>query len=255
MSKITAILVDDEPQALSALKQEIELHCPQLKVLGTASDIESCIQLIETTRPDVAFMDIQLEEGLSFEIIDKTQHIPYQIIFTTAYNQYAIRAIKLAAIDYLLKPINRKELISSVQKITKQNPTRDTSLLEQIALLKNELEGKTNNSSKIALNSKSGVELIETSDILYFAASSNYSEVYIQNRPRILASRTLKDISQIVDSANFCRIHHSYLINLQHLVRFNSKENLVELTNGTIIPISLRKKAQFIEQANLKNVI
>lgn len=241
------LIIEDEPQAISALKSEIYLHCNDLQIVGEAGSITEGLEKIEQLKPELIFMDIQLSDGLGFEILARLKEHHFKVIFTTAYSQYAIKAIKFSALDYLLKPIDSEELKIAVNKARKSKQEDD--LLKFETFLSN--INKTKNHKKIALQTTEGIHIYEIESIIKCSADSNYTSISFTNGKKQLFSKTLKEFEELLENSGFERIHHSHLINLDHLVQFVNKDGgYVLLSDKTTLPVSQRKKNQLIDALN-----
>jgi two-component system, LytTR family, response regulator len=247
---IRAIIIDDESRARSALKQEIALNCPEVLIVGEADSVQSSVELIQSVSPELIFLDIQLSDGLGFHILDKVGSDNYDIIFTTAYSEYAIKAFKTNALDYLLKPIDSEELIAAVAKVSSRQPEELTPPVEtgkQADL--NILQQK-----KIILHTSDGLFVIQIAEIIRCNSYGNYSFVYLKDGNKILLAKILKEIEESLKPFGFERVHHSHLINLNHVKSFRHKDGgLVVMTDLSEVPVSLRKKGAFLEQLEKLN--
>jgi len=241
-----AIIIDDENKARSVLKTLVQEDCPEITFLDEASDLLSGVQKIKITNPDIVFLDIEMPEHSGLEIINffKDEPVNFQIIFTTAYNQYAIEALKLSAIDYILKPIDSEELVSAVRKakyaIEKNNINNKLSNIEKVF---NQLS-----LNKIALEVPKGILFVSHDDIIMFEADGVYTKVYLKNGKIELISKTLKYfVEQLEDKSIFYKPHRSYLINLKFMNQLVKKDGLhIVLENKKTIPISRDKKNEFL---------
>jgi two-component system, LytTR family, response regulator len=242
-----ALIIEDEAQAISALKLELKTNCPTIEIIGEAKSIKEAIEKIKLLQPELVFLDIQLSDGLGFEILKLHQNNSFKVIFTTAYSQYAIKAIKFSALDYLLKPIDSEELIAAVDKAFKSSDTNNTIKIENFLHNQNEAPSR----KKIALHTSEGVTIFELESILRCTAESNYSCVYFTNGKKILFSKTLKEFEDLLCTSGFERIHHSHIINLNHLVSFVNKDGgYVILSDKSTLPVSQRKKSNLIAALN-----
>jgi two-component system, LytTR family, response regulator len=242
-----ALIIEDEAQAISALKLELKTNCPTIEIIGEAKSIKEAIEKIKLLQPELVFLDIQLSDGLGFEILKTHKENNFKVIFTTAYSQYAIKAIKFSALDYLLKPIDSEELIAAVDKAFKSSKTNDTIKIENFLHNQNE----TTSRKKIALHTSEGVNIFELENILRCSAESNYTCVYFNNGKKLLFSKTLKEFEDLLCASGFERIHHSHIINLNHLVSFVNKDGgYVILTDKSTLPVSQRKKSNLIAALN-----
>jgi len=241
------LIIEDETQATSALKLEIETHCNHLEIVGEAKSIKEGIAQIKKLEPELIFLDIQLADGLGFDILSAFEDADFKIIFTTAYSQYAIKAIKFSALDYLLKPIDSQELIDAVKKAGKTS--KETEKLKLGNFVHNQAEPTTR--KKIALQTTEGISIFEIKSIIKCSSESNYTCVYFENGKKMLFSKTLKDFEELLSSSGFERIHHSHLINLNHLTNFVNKDGgYVVLSDKSTLPVSQRKRSQLIESLN-----
>ncbi len=241
---MNALIVEDEPQAVSALKYELKMNCSDINIIGVAANIKEGVSKIKSLNPELVFMDIQLSDGNSFEILEQINHINFKIIFTTAYSQYALKAIKASALDYLLKPINSKELKSAILKAKKYN---ETFFLEKIKLFVE--NNKINQLRKIALHTSEGVNIYEVDNIIKCISEGNYTNIHLKNGSKILVTKTLKDLELILNNQGFERIHHSYLININHLIKYINKDGgYVVMSDKSTLTISQRKKSSFLKK-------
>lgn len=241
-----AVIIDDENKARSVLRTLIEEDCPEITEIQDASDLVSGVALIKAFQPDIVFLDIEMPEHSGLEIANffKEQPIQFQIIFTTAYNQYAIEALKLSAIDYLLKPIDSDELIQAVQKAKKAIEANNiTNKLSQI-----EKTFKQLSLNKIALEVPKGILFVSHEDIILFEADGVYTKVYLKNGKVELISKTLKHFAdQLLEKSIFYKPHRSYLINLKYMSQFVKKDGYhIVLENNKTIPVARDKKEEFL---------
>lgn len=231
------ILIDDELQGRNALKTKLKMHCPRVEIIGEAENGAQGIELINKLKPDLLFLDIEMPVMTGFEMLNTIQDRSFQVIFTTAYDHYAIKAIRYAAFDYLLKPIDAEELIQCTQKLEKiKYPINE----DRLQLLQNKF-------SKIALATSEGLIFSTVEDILYLEADSNYTIFHFKDKSKQIVSKTLKDFEELLPGDTFFRSHHSFLINLQHIKKYLKNESQIELTNGSMVDLSRRKKEEFLK--------
>ena len=245
-NKITAVIIDDEKHAISALKQEINFHCQEVEITGFASEFDKSIEIINELKPELIFLDIQLGNRLGFDLINNIKYKKFDVVFTTAYSQYAIKAIKFSALDYLLKPIDYKELIEVV-RIFKDKKKDNQDIDEKIRFLTNQLI-KKKGFDQIVFSCSDGTHIIKLINITYIESNGNYVNIYFDNRRRLTVSKTLKNIQEMLDENEFVRIHHSYIINLLHLEKHYSKTHSVTMTNKVKLPVSVRRSSNFAEK-------
>ena len=238
---IKAILVDDEMHCIETLSMLLIEYCPQVKVIDQCRSGTKALESIAQTKPDLVFLDIEMPAMNGFELLQHLDNIPFSVIFTTSYDQYAIKAIRFSALDYLLKPIDPKELIVAVQKVQVQKalPSNDQFeiLLKQVNQQKNALQ-------KIAIPTSEGFELIPADQILHCEADDNYTHLYLKNKSKVTACRTLKEMEEILqDLPYFIRVHHSFLVNLNEVSKYIRGEGgYLIMNNGTTINVSRSRK-------------
>ena len=241
---LTAIIIDDELKGRIALKQKIHDYCTDILLEGEAENGMEGIKLIEAIHPDIVFLDIEMPRMDGFEMLHRLPGKNFHLIFTTAYDQYAIKAIKYAAFDYLLKPIDIEELKLAVSKIHSNQQIYTGKKLE---LLDQNIHGK-NAFNKIAVSTLDGLLFFDIKDIVHLEANSNYTTIYFNNRPKLIASKTLKDFEELLPADIFFRTHHSHLINLTFIKRYIKGDGgQIELLNGNYADVSRRKKDEFLK--------
>lgn len=240
---LTAIIIDDELKGRVALKQKLLDYCPEIQLEAEAENGMEGMKLIEKIHPDIVFLDIEMPRMDGFEMLHRLPEKNFHLIFTTAYDQYAIKAIKYAAFDYLLKPIDIEELKMAVSKIHSHQQVHTEKKLE---LLDQNLQ--KNNFNKIAISTLEGLLFFNISDIIQLEANSNYTTIYFNNRSKLTASKTLKDFEELLPADIFFRTHHSHLINLNFIKRYIKGDGgQIELQNGNYVDVSRRKKEEFLK--------
>lgn len=250
MVKMKTLIIEDELQAISALKSELAIHCPQVEIIDEARTVNDGIKKIKTLNPELIFLDIQLADGLGFEILEHFKEHSFKVIFTTAYSQYAIKAIRFSALDYLLKPIDAQELINAVERA--YNINKDNEWIKLQTLISNFTQPVQK--KKIALQTSEGINIYELDSIIRCSADRNYTELHLVNGKKTLFSKSLKEFEDLLLHSGFERIHHSHIINLNHLVSFVNKDGgYAKMSDNTEIPVSQRKRAQLIDSLNKIN--
>lgn len=236
--KLKAIAVDDEQHCLDTLLWEIERHCPKVEVVKSFLDPEQAYKELKKTNIDILFLDIHLQSTSGIELLQRLQPVDYHVIFVTAYDEYAIKAFELAATDYLLKPINGKRLKETIDRIHMINePSQD------LKNLIDKLMSEANNVKKIALPILSGFEFVSPDLILYIEGDNNYSIFHFKNGSKLVISKTLSYIENLVKTYSFLRVHKSYIINVKYIVRYFKRSGAtVVLENGKEIPVSRTRK-------------
>ena len=244
MNTINCILVDDEPLNLDGLEKMITRYCPELTVVGKANNAQEALELIRSLSPQIVFLDIQMPRENAFDLLDKLMPVNFEIIFVTAFDNYALKAIRYSALDYLLKPVDMDELRTAVQKARTKLMEKDVNMrlsgfLDQIR----ERSGQ----SRIALKTKEGLIFYPIKDILYCTAERSYTRFTFVNGKQLLVTGNLKEFEGLLPEDNFCRVHDSYLINLDHVKKYHyGKGGYVEMADGVPIDVSSRKRAAFL---------
>ncbi|MBI1183513.1 response regulator [bacterium] len=241
-----AIIIDDEAKARRILEALLAEHCPDVQVIASADDVPAGVKAINREKPDVVFLDIEMPGYTGFQLLDFFDNISFDIIFTTAYSDHALKAFEVSAIDYLLKPIQIEQLVKAVEKVRKK---KNHQLAEKIEALKqNLLENKP---AKIALPVADGLLFVKPEDVLYLKAESSYTHIYLQTDRALLVSKTLKEFEKLLDHPHFMRIHRSYLINLNHVKQYvKSDGGHLEMDNGDIVYFSKDKKDELMAAFN-----
>ena len=244
MEILRAILVDDELSSLQNLQSKLVEFCPDVEVVATAQKPEDAILFIRQHKPDVIFLDIEMPRMNGFRMLDELGELDFEIIFTTAYNHYAVDAIRISAFDYLMKPVAIKELQNALERLAKY---RQTHTRDKLDVLRQSLSPNKSQEEKIAIPTNEGLEFIPIKNILHIESSSNYSRIFLTDGKNILVTKLLKDFEDILEPYNFFRVHNSHLINLAYIKKYIRGEGgQVEMQNGDVIDVARRKKEEFI---------
>jgi len=242
---LKAIIIDDELKGRIALKQKLQDYCPEVQLSGEAANGEEGLLLIEKNHPEIVFLDIEMPLMNGFEMLQQLKNKDFHLIFTTAYDQYAIKAIKYAAFDYLLKPVDIEELRSTIKRIQQHSSHPNTQ--QKLEALKENVHPKYN-FSKLAIPTLEGLLFFNINDIIQLEAQSNYTAIYFVNHPKLIASRTLKEFEDILPQEIFFRTHHSHIINLNYIKRYIKGDGgQIELQNGNYVDVARRKKEDFLK--------
>jgi len=245
---IKAIIVDDEISAIQSLKWEIERFCKGIEVSDSFTDPNEAISAIDYLKPDCVFLDIEMPEMDGFQLLKSLKYRDFELIITTAYDNYAIKAFKESAIDYLLKPIDTDDLLKSVKKV-KSNKEKNTLGSEFKKALENLLPKKT--SQKVALPLSGKTVYVKSDDIIYCKSDGNYSEVFLKEGQKEVLSKKLKNVEQLIAKPNFFRVHNSYLVNIDYIKEYvKSDGQYLILEQGTSIPVSRAKRAALLDLLN-----
>jgi len=236
-----AIIIDDIENSRLTLAHDLFMYCPQIKVIGEADSVKSGLEIIHEKKPDVLFLDIQLSDGLGFEILEKLGNFDFRIIFTTALDSYGIKAIKFSALDYLLKPIDPDELVEAVRKLDKNS--KNENIRENINLLLDSMKDIPLANKRIALNSADKVNLVYIKDIIRCESQGSYTIFYLNNKEQIVVTRNLKEYENLLEEYSFVRVHHSHLINFNYLKEYLKKDGgYAVMTDNSHVPVSFRKR-------------
>jgi two-component system LytT family response regulator len=246
MNKIRTIIIDDEPDAVNFIKSLIEEYCPKLEVIDIARSAKEGAKKIIEKNPDLVFLDVEMPHRSGFDLLSQFPEKFFDVIFITAFNHYAIKAIKFSAVDYILKPININEFIVAVEKVMDKRSDNHHRADSFQALLENV---KSAMPGKLAIPTSDGMEYLNTKEIIRIEADRSYSWFYLINHKKILVSRNLKEYQELLTDRNFFRTHNSHLINLEHVKKFIRHEGgAVELDDGSQVPISRGKRDLFLMQ-------
>ncbi len=241
---LKALIIDDEENSRAALKGKLDLFCPDIRPITEAGDIDSAISEMVSGKPDVMFLDVKLACETGFELLERVrdEEIQWngQVIFTTAHDEFALKAIKFSALDYLLKPIDPEELVKAVRKVQQINSVEPT---ENVSVLLENFRSATSSPKKIVIPSSDGMHIIKVSDILRCESSSNYTQFVLKTGKNLLASKTLKEFDNMLSDHNFERIHKSHLVNMNYVKRYvQSDGGYVIMEDDSRIPVANRKK-------------
>jgi len=247
---ITAVLIEDDKHLRTGLKALLERYTSDIAIIGEAESVKTGIATIEKLKPQVIFLDIHLNDGTGFDILEKVAatngKINAHIVFITAHEQYAVKAFKFSALDFILKPVDPEELQNTIAKIKEASGKANS--FEHIDLLLENIRKKVDNFKRIALSTSDGIHLFDVSDIIRCEAKINYTQFYIKNHKPVLISKTLKEYEELLAEHGFERIHQSHLINLSYLKSYIKNDGgYVIMADNTSIPIAQSKKEKLQE--------
>jgi two-component system LytT family response regulator len=241
---IKAVIVDDVEQARETLKEDLKAYCPDIAVIGEAEGVVTGAKALKEHQPEVAFLDIQMQDGSGFDLLEILgDNINFKVIFTTASDAFAIKAFKFSAVDYLLKPIDPDDLMAAVEKL-KDTPA---ATKESIDLLKDKISSDKP-FKKLALNTLEKIHITDIKDIIRCESNVNYTMFYFAGGTRLLVTKTLKEFDEMLREHSFVRVHQSHLINAEHVKEFVKIDGgYLVMKDGTEVPVSTRKKQAVME--------
>src|SRR5688572_1474776 len=243
---IKAVIVDDEPFCCEALATLLERYCPGVKVVDICYSGDHALSVIPEQQPQIVFLDIEMPKMNGFELLEKLPELKFEIIFTTSYDQYAIKAIRFSALDYLLKPVDREELQRAVQKATQR---LHHPLPQQLEILLQKLHQPASSIQKIALPTMEGLQMIAVNSIISCASDSNYTVFFLKNKQKLIVSRPLKEIEEMLEEYSFLRVHNSYLVSLNEIEKYVKGEGgYLVMTDGSAIDVSRSKKETLLNK-------
>jgi two-component system, LytTR family, response regulator len=241
MEKINTLIIDDEPACTESLAIELEMYCPQVHILAACNSAEEGLSKIVSLKPDLVFLDIEMPWMNGFELLRQLRQINFEVIFITAYDQFALKAFEFSAVDYLLKPIRKEDLLSAVQKVEQRRSKQFTT--DHIEAMLSNINFLNRDFSSIAVPTGEGLEFIPVEEIVYCAADNNYTYIHKTSGGSLLLSKTLKEVEGMLSNHSFLRIHQSYLINLKHLRKYiRGQGGFVVLSNKKELPVARSKK-------------
>lgn len=242
---IRTVLIDDEIDSIKILQKLLGSYCPQVEVVGTAEGVETATTLIRATRPDLVFLDIEMMQGNAFDLLNRLQPINFQVIFVTAFDNYAVRAFKYSAVDYLLKPLDINRLVAAVEKVS--GKFEKENVLAQMKMLMENLGNISLSDQKIAIPTLTGLSFVALGDIIRLEAKGGYTAICMVDKQKILATRTIKEYEDILPPNIFYRIHNSHIINLQKIKKYQKgRGGSVIMEDNSNIEVAIRRRDDFI---------
>lgn len=247
---IKAVLIDDDGNLREGMKAMVNLYAPEILIAGEAASVKAGMELIEKVSPDIIFLDILMNDGSGFDLLEQLKMkfgtISSHIVFITAHEKFAIKAFRFSALDFLLKPVDPDELQIVIKKI--KNIIHQNNNHNHIELLLENIRKKPNGFKKIALSTSDGIHLFEIKDIIRCESEDNYTRFYFKNHKAVMISKTLKEYEELLEDQGFERIHQSHLINLNELKSYIKKDGgFVVMSDDSQLPVSQRKKERLQE--------
>lgn len=241
---LRALIIEDEKAHQKNLANILEELFPKVQLAGIASNVEEGLLLIKEKKPDLVFLDVQMPPKTGFDLLSELDEINFQVVFTTSYDEYAIKAIKFNALDYLLKPVNKGDIEQALERAN----TKPTGQKEQMNQFLDYLK-EPEKMNRIVIPVADGFEIVDIDSVIYLEADRNYTYIHRQGKNKILSSKHLKHFDEMLENNGFYRIHQSYLVNLKNVVKYiRGKESQVKLSNDIILPVSRNNKDGLLEK-------
>ena len=235
-----AVVIDDIADARSGLMKDVTNNCPHVEIVGEAEGVVSGAKLIKKENPDLIFLDIRMEDGNGFDLLELIDHNNYKVIFTTGADEFAVKAFKYSAIDYLLKPIDIEELKLAIERANDMHEN-------QLDVFNDHIENK--NVKRIALHSLEKIHIVEVEDVIRCESNGNYTFFYLKTEEQILVTKTLKEFDELLSPFDFLRVHQSHLINMNQIKEFNKTDGgFIVTKDGVQVPVSTRKRTVLMER-------
>ncbi|HXG00778.1 MAG TPA: LytTR family DNA-binding domain-containing protein [Bacteroidota bacterium] len=245
---ISSIIIDDEQSCIDRITDLLgRSHAGVIEVVASCRSVEEGIQAITAFRPQVVFLDVQINDRTGFDVLKLVPDVHFEVIFTTGFEKYAVEAFRFAAIDYLLKPVDQDDLRQAISRVQEKLSKQEMS--KKLDVLFHNLKTLEGASKRITLPTLSGLVLVQVSDIVRCEADVNYTHIFLKNRQKMTVSRTLKDFADLLEDYNFYRVHNSHLVNLAHVVRYErGKGGFVAMIDGSQVEVSMRRKEEFLKR-------
>ena len=241
--RIRTVLVDDEKNSLIILHKLLEKYAPQVEIVATAQSVKEGIEIINEYEPELVFLDISMPDGDGFEVIEKVEFKNFQVIFSTAYDQYAIRAFEVAALHYILKPVNPDDLVESLKRF---ESIEEENLSDKISILS---EAIKETPTRLILPTSNGMHVIQVENIVRCESSNNYTTFFLIDKKRIVVSKSIQIYERLLESSNFCRIHNKNLVNLKYVKKYvKGRGGYVVLNDDSHVDVSDGRKKKFLQK-------
>ncbi|MCB0402667.1 MAG: response regulator transcription factor [Flavobacteriales bacterium] len=242
-------IVDNEEGVREGLKEMLSGFCPEAVFVGEANGVKTGLEMINNVNPQIVLLDVEMDDGTGMDLLSQFEKPEFATIFVTAHDKYAVNAFKFSAIDFILKPVDPEDLITALEKAAHR--IASTTMNKQLSVLIDNIRNTNQAHHKIVLKDAESIHFVEVSDILYCMAEGSYTLFKLVNGDKIFVSKNLKEYEKMLDEYNFYRTHHSYVANLNHVVRFDKKDGGTLILKGeTHIPVSFRKKEGLVDRLN-----
>jgi two-component system, LytTR family, response regulator len=244
---IRTVLVDDEIDSIRVLERLLETFCPQVTIVGKADGVETALRVIQSSQPDLVILDIEMTHGNAFDLLNQLQPIDFQVIFVTAFDNYAVRAFKYSAVDYLLKPVDIDDLRDALDRVTEK--AQEKGVMNKMKVLLDNMGTLNLSQQKMAVPTITGLMFVAIRDIIRFEAKGNYTVIFLHNGDQVMATRNIKDYEDLLPDSIFCRIHNSHIINLQNIQKYNKgRGGYVIMEDGSSIEVAIRRREEFLRR-------
>ncbi len=243
---LRGIIIDDEPYCCEILAAMLESDCPEIKIVSICNSAADALAAIKKYTPDIVFLDVEMPKMNGFEMLEQLPSVNFHLIFTTSYDQYALKAIRFSAIDYLLKPVDREELKTSVQKVKDRI---QVPVPQQLEILLEKIRQPAKLINKIALPTMEGLHMVPVDDIVSCQSNDNYTNIQLKSGKKMLVTRTLKDMEEILEQHSFIRVHRFYIVNLNEIEKYIKGEGgYLVMSDGTTIDVARNKKETLLKK-------
>jgi two-component system LytT family response regulator len=244
---IKTVLIDDEIDSIRVLQKLLEAACPQVEIVGKADGVETGLHIIQATHPDLVILDIEMTQGNAFDLLNQLHPIGFQVIFVTAFDNYAIRAFKYSAVDYLLKPVDIDELSSAVERVSGR--IGEKSVMDQMKMLLENVGTFQLSQQKMAIPTPTGLIFIAIRDIIRFEARGSYTVIHLNSGEQTITTRNIKEYEDLLPEAIFYRVHHSHIINLHQIQKYQKgRGGFVIMEDGSAIEVASRRREEFLRR-------
>lgn len=242
------VIIDNEPRVLESLRQLLRLFCPEIELIGTANSVASGLELLADLEPELVFLDVELGDGQGMDLLRALGDRSFQLIFITAYEKYAVDAFRFSALEFLLKPIDPDDLVQAVSKARDQLDALAWQL--KLSVLMENFQRVSHQERRMVVNDKESIHILQVKEVLFCEASGGYTFLHLNDGRKILASKNLKYFEELLLACGCYRVHHSFLVNLQYITRYDRADCILELKNGATVPVSSRRKEALTEALN-----
>lgn len=242
---LRTLIVDDEEPVRTMLADILQSFCPDLEIVGQAGDVAGAVSKIKELKPELVLLDVNLPDGSGFDVLNAFNKVDFSVIFVTAYDEYAVKAFKCSALDYILKPVNIDELVQTIEKA--RETITNKNLAKKIAAFLDNLNGSSPEDKKIVLKTQESIHIVKVSTIIRCESFHNYTEFHISGAKKLVVSRTLKEFETLLCEFGFFRVHQSHLINVNYINRFEKSDGgYLVLADGSQVPVAKRKKDELL---------